>query len=132
MLILAKPPRIPVATGRTPPPIPNRKPPKRLSAEVSVSDFSYGTGSIPSSRPPTSQSSSSLTPSYITPPQTPSHKTLHLNKFYSVPTLDITEKSLPTTPPKKRECLRTLSVERQPSGDFGFSLRRASITLKVF
>lgn len=82
------------------------------------------------SRPPTSASSSSFTPSYITPPQSPSHKQLNLSKFYCVPELDLNERVLPAVS-TKRGLLRTLVVERQPTGDFGFSLRRATVTLKV-
>ncbi|CAG7833673.1 unnamed protein product [Allacma fusca] len=123
-----KPPRAPVTARKTPPPIPSRKPPSsiRYSSDVGTSEIQLGAGL---SRPPTSASSSSFTPSYITPPQSPSHKSLNLSKFYCVPELDLSEKVLPHII-TKRGLLRTLLVERQPSGDFGFSLRRASLTLK--
>lgn len=81
------------------------------------------------SRPPTSASSSSFTPSYVTPPQSPSHNALSLAKFYPEPELELSEQVLPNITPSPG-CCRTIVIERQPTGDFGFSIRRASVAVK--
>ncbi|ODN00275.1 Unconventional myosin-XVIIIa [Orchesella cincta] len=121
----AKPPR---ASTKSPPPVPPRQSSSsRYSGDYGSADLSHP-GRSPS-RPPTSASSSSFTPSYVTPPQSPSHNALSHAKFYPEPELDFSDQLLPSIA-SKAGCCRTIIVERQPSGDFGFSIRRSSVTVK--
>lgn len=122
----AKPPR---ASPKSPPPVP----PRQSSSSRYSGDYTMVADlSSPSrpSRPPTSASSSSFTPSYVTPPQSPSHNALSLAKFYPEPEIELSEQVLPNITPSPG-CCRTIIIERKPTGDFGFSIRRASVAVKV-
>lgn len=130
-VLTAKPPR---ASPKSPPPVP----PRQSSSSRFSGDYGMATtnenllshAARSPSRPPTSASSSSFTPSYVTPPQSPSHNALSLAKFYPEPELDFSDQTLPVVT-SKAGCCRNIIIERQPSGDFGFSIRRASVTVKV-
>lgn len=124
-LFAAKPPR---ASPKSPPPVPPRQSSSRYSGDFSGTVTDLSSPSRPS-RPPTSASNSSFTPSYVTPPQSPSHNALSLVKFYPEPELELSEQVLPNVT-SSIGCSRTITIERRPSGDFGFSIRRASVAVK--
>jgi len=136
----AKPPRSVASTGRTPPPVPARlhhhhypPAPQSMSrhppTELSSSDIYHLAVSPSKSRPPTSASSSSFTPSYFTPPLSPSHNSVSFSKFYYEPELDLND-LLPKIP-HRLGYYRVVTVERLSTGGFGFSLRKSSIPFKV-
>jgi len=127
-LLIAKPPRAPPSSSRSPPPVPARPP--RYSTDYSNLTETLSHPGYSPSRPPTSASSSSFTASYQTPPQSPQHNVVSSAKFYVEAELDLGDHVVPSKSVKLGH-LRTVCVDRLPTGDFGFSLRKASSTLKV-
>lgn len=111
------------------PPVP-KKTVKGRGGLTGTANNDQNLSAIGISRPPTSASNCSITPSYITPPQSPSHNKILLDKFYPVPELEFNKRALPQVHTKSL-VRRTVQISRQSSGDFGFSLRRASVTDKV-
>lgn len=116
-------------------PVPVRPSTSRYSyssdySAVDVSQQQQQAYSPSRSRPPTSASTSSFTPSFVTPPQSPNHNVVSAAKFYVEPELDLGDQVNPN-PTVKHGFYRIVSVGRLATGDFGFSVRKASVSTRV-
>lgn len=121
---LAKPPRAPSGKSSQAPPIPARPSPAAALATPKSPKFSESSDSP--SRPPTSASTSSFTPSYVTPPQSPNHNVVVGGKFWAESELDLGEQVRPDAR-RKRGFFRLVTVTRSGGQEeFGFSVRKAS------